>query len=200
MNGEDMMGEGKRNWYAACTRSRHEKKIALQLREREVEYFLPLYTSTSEWRDRRKEIQWPLFPGYIFVRSTLEDRLRILTVPGVSKLVSFKGVPSAISEECIEDLKRCVSSNFRTEPHPYLVSGDKVRIRRGALQGLTGIVIRNSSRVRVVISIELIMRSVAVEVDYEDVEPCSPPRPGDWQAQLASDSEVLCSSNSYGLV
>ncbi len=157
-------------WYAAYTSANHEKRVAAQLGVRAVEYFLPLYESVRRWKDRRVKLQLPLFPGYVFVWLALRDRLQVLQVPGVAKLVGFNGVPAALPEGEIEALRASLADGVRAEPHPYLTIGRRVRVKAGSLAGLEGILVRRKNRARFVISLDLIQKSVAVEVDANEVE------------------------------
>jgi transcription antitermination factor NusG len=156
-------------WYAACTASRHEKSVAEHLRQRDVECFLPLYETIHRWNNGRHRVQLPLFPGYIFVRMALRDKLRVLQVPGLAHLVSFSGVPAVLPRTEIESLRNALKSGVMAEPHNYLTVGSRVEIRRGPLQGMQGILLRHQAQYRVVISVEMIMQSIAVEVAAEDV-------------------------------
>jgi transcription antitermination factor NusG len=158
-------------WYAAYTCANHEKRIAEQLHLRGVEFFLPLYDTVRRWKDRRVLMQFPLFPGYIFVHMPLGQQLRIVQVPGVVRLVGFGSIPAPLPDEQIETLRNALVQKVGTTPHPYLTVGRHVRIISGSLAGLSGILLRNKSSYRVVLSLELIMRSVAVEVDVADIEP-----------------------------
>jgi transcription antitermination factor NusG len=160
------------HWYAAHVRSRHEKQVALQLEERRVNCFLPVYRSVRRWKDRRKELDLVLFPGYVFVHLDLKDRLRVLQVPSVVRLVSFNGYPAPLPDGEIEALSNGLAKGVRAEPHPYLKVGHRVRVKYGPLAGTQGILVRRKDKFRIVLSIDLIMRSVAVEVDEADVEPC----------------------------
>jgi transcription antitermination factor NusG len=153
-------------------RSRHEKQVALQLEERRVSCFLPVYRSVRRWKDRRKELDLVLFPGYVFVHLDLKDRLRVLQVPSVVRLVSFNGYPAPLPDDEIEALSNGLAKGVRAEPHPYLKVGHRVRVKYGPLAGTQGILVRRKDKFRIVLSIDLIMRSVAVEVDEADVEPC----------------------------
>jgi transcription antitermination factor NusG len=162
----------EQRWYAAYTSAKHEKRVAAQLGVRAVEHFLPLYESVRRWKDRRMKLQLPLFPGYVFVRLALRDRLQVLQVPGVAKLVGFNGAPAALPSEEIEALRKSLADGVHAEPHPYLKIGRRVRIRTGSLRGLEGILVRRKNRARFVISLDLIQRSVAVEVDGSEVEHC----------------------------
>jgi transcription antitermination factor NusG len=158
-------------WYAAYTRSHHEKCVAEQLQTRTVEHFLPLYETMRKWKDRRKRMKLPLFPGYIFVRIALQERLRVLVVPGVVRLVGFDNQPAALPDNEIEALRSVMGRGLRSEPHPYLTVGRKVRIARGALQGMEGVLVRKKGRVRLVLSIDLIRQSAMIEVGSADVGP-----------------------------
>ncbi len=158
------------NWYALYTCPRHEKRVAEQIERRSISCFLPLYRSVRHWKDRRKELELALFPGYVFVRMALENKLQVLELPGAVRLVSFNGKPAAVPADEIETLQTRLSG-AKIEPHPYLRTGRRVRVRSGAMEGLEGIVVRRKDRCRIVFSIDLIMRSVAVEVDQDDLEP-----------------------------
>jgi transcription antitermination factor NusG len=157
-------------WYAAYTSANHEKRVALQLGQRSVEHFLPLYDSVRRWKDRKMQLQLPFFPGYVFVRLALRDRLQVLQVPGVAKLVGFNGLPSALPDSEIEAIQVCLARKASLEPHPYVKVGRRVRVKAGPLEGLEGIVIRKRNRLRLIISLDLIHRSAAVEVEVADLE------------------------------
>ena len=159
-------------WYATHVCSRHEKQVVSQLQERNVDCFLPVYRSVRRWKDRRKELDLALFPGYVFVHMDLKDRLRVLQLPSVVRFVSFGGHPAPLPDSEIEALSNGLASGIKAEPHPYLKVGQRVRVRSGPMVGAQGILVRRKDRFRLVLSIDLIMRSVAVEVDEADVEPC----------------------------
>jgi transcription antitermination factor NusG len=156
-------------WYAAYTSANRERRVSEQLGARKVEHFLPLYASPRRWKDRRVKLELPLFPGYVFVRTALQNRLQVLQVPGVVRLVGFDGAPTALPEDEIETLRTSLRNGLRVEPHPYLTVGRRVRVQGGALAGLTGILLRRKSGARFVVSVDLIQRSVAVEVDEVDL-------------------------------
>jgi transcription antitermination factor NusG len=158
-------------WYATHVCSRHEKQVLSQLQERRISCFLPVYRSVRRWKDRRKELDLVLFPGYVFVQIDLRERLRVLQLPSVVRFVSFNGQPAPLQDSEIEILSKGLASGIRAEPHPYLKVGQRVHIRSGPLAGANGILVRRKDNFRVVLSIDLIMRSVAVEVDEADVEP-----------------------------
>src|SRR5579863_9076448 len=159
------------NWYALYTCPRHEKTVAQQIEERSIACFLPLYRSVRRWKDRRKELELALFPGYVFVHLALQDKMRVLQLPSVVRLVSFNGQPAVLPEGEIEGLRQRLARGGCAQPHPYLTVGRRVRVCAGPMQGLEGIIIRRKERCRVVFSLDLIMRSVAVEVDESEVEP-----------------------------
>ena len=158
-------------WYAAYTCANHEKRVAEQLAQRSVEYFLPLYESVRRWKDRRVRLQLPLFPGYVFVHIALRDRFQVFQIPSLVRLVGFDGLPMALPDDEIEALRNGLAHCLPAERHPYLTAGRRVRITRGPLQGAEGILIRKKGVFRVVLSVHLIMRSVAVEIDSADVKP-----------------------------
>lgn len=157
------------HWYVGQTCARHEKRVAEQLAMRAIEHFLPLYETVSGWKDRRVTLQLPLFPGYIFVRLPLMERRRALEIPGVARLVSFGGLPVPMQDQEMEAMRTGLSARLRVEPHPYLLAGRRVRIVAGPLAGLEGIVLRRKGRLRFVLSVELIQRSVAVDVDASEI-------------------------------
>jgi len=158
-------------WYAAYTNPRHEKRVAQQMERNRIDYFLPLYKSIRRWKDRRKELDLPLFPGYVFVHMALKDRLHVLQLPGVVHFVSFDGKPAPLPNSEIEALRNGLTSKTFAEPHPYLKVGRRVRVHSGPMAGLEGVLVRRKDKFRVVLSIHLIQRSVAVEVDQTEVEP-----------------------------
>ncbi len=158
-------------WYAAYTSANHEKRVAEQLAARAVEHFLPSYTSVRRWKDRRVTLQLPLFPGYLFVYVELQHRLQVLQIPGVAKLVGFGGKPTPLPALEIDALRAGLASGVQVEPHPYLNVGRRARIKQGPLAGLEGILLRCKGNWRVVLSLDLIQRSVAVDVDASILEP-----------------------------
>jgi transcription antitermination factor NusG len=159
------------NWYVVYTCANHEKRVAEQLRQRSVEHFLPLYGTVRRWKDRKVHLQIPLFPGYVFVRMSLFDRLKVLQTPSVACLVGVNGRPSALPDEEIEVLKKCMARNIAVEPYPYLAAGRRVRIVAGALSGYEGILVRRKGHHRVVLSIDLVKQSAAIEVDASTLMP-----------------------------
>ena len=160
-------------WYVVSTCANHEKRVAGQLGDRTVEHFLPLYDSVRRWKDRRMQLQLPLFPGYVFVHLALRDRLRVLEIPSVVRLVGFGGPPVALPDQEMEAMRVSLTSQLRAEPHPYLTVGRRVRVVGGPLAGLEGIVVRKKKQLRFVISLDLILRSVSVEMDAADLRSLS---------------------------
>ena len=158
------------NWYAVCTRHQHERIAARILECKGFEVFLPLYQERRRWKDRIKEIDVPLFPGYLFIRDGLERWLPILSTHGVGNVVNCGGRPAAIPFSEIEGIRRIVESPLRVEPHPFLKSGDRVRVKYGPIAGVEGILLRKKNIARLVLSVEMLGKSAAVEVDATDVE------------------------------
>lgn len=164
-------------WYAIYTQARHEKTVAHLLTERSVETFLPLYRSLRCWKDRRKQIDLALFPSYVFVRIAIEQRLRVLQVPGVVNVVGFNGQFPALPDQEINSLRQGLENHVYAEPYPYLRAGKKVRVVRGPMAGAEGLLARKKDKYRVVISLDLLMRSVALEIDASDLELINSNRP-----------------------
>ena len=173
--GEALLFAGKSShsvqWYAVSVRPRHEKLVTRHLEHQGLNHFLPVYRSVRRWKDRHKELDMALFPGYVFVNLNLRDRLRVLRAPGAVQFVTFQGQPAVIPDSEIRALESSLSAGLRLQPHPYLHQGARVRLKRGPLVGAEGIMIRRKERFRLVLSIDLIMRSVVFEVDEADVEP-----------------------------
>lgn len=164
-------------WYALYTRHQHEKMAADLLAKKDFEVFLPLYEATHRWKDRLKKLSLPLFPSYVFIRGGLDRQLQIMTTPGVYSIVANAGRAAAIPEEQIEAIKRMVEGPLRAEPHPFLNCGDRVRVTSGPLEGIEGILVRKKNLTRLVLSIEMLMKSVAVEIDAWMVERISSDKP-----------------------
>ena len=158
-------------WYAVYTCANHEKRVADQFESRSVEHFLPQYESVRRWKDRKVRLHLPLFPGYVFIHLALQERLRVLQVPGVVRLVGFNGSPTAMPEEDMNRIRDLLGQGWRAEPHPFLQVGKRARVVRGPLTGTEGIVARRKNRRRLVLSFDLIQRSIAVEIDEADLAP-----------------------------
>jgi transcription antitermination factor NusG len=159
------------NWYAVRVRSNYERVVQTGLRSIGFEEFLPVYRVKSRWTDRVKEIERPLFPGYIFGRFDAVKRLPVLMLPGVVHIIGDSRGPISVDETELNAVRRFVESALPLAPWPYLAEGEAVRVEHGALSGLEGIVLRVKDRVRLVISLTLLQRSIAVELDRECVRP-----------------------------
>ena len=160
-------------WYAIQSRSRHEKKVATQLQHKGVLAYLPLISETHRWSDRRKIVEQPLFPGYVFVRIDYsnEARIRVLRTLGVAGFVGSHGDGIPIPDKQIQDVQTLLASNAPFEPYPFLRLGRRVRIRGGCLEGIEGVLKAKNSDASVVVSVDLIQRSLAIRVCGFDLEP-----------------------------
>jgi transcription antitermination factor NusG len=159
------------HWYAVYTSPRHEKRVREHLEHRRVQSFLPLFRSIHRWKNGCKaQVELPLFPGYLFVNIPRSERVRVLDVPGVLSFVGPKGEPAQLSDFEIETLRSGLHLK-KFEPYRGLAIGRRVRIHAGPLQGLEGTLVRNAKGLRVVITVDLIQQSVAVELDADSVEP-----------------------------
>src|SRR5262249_5105360 len=143
------------HWYAAYTCANHERRVAAELDARGIEHFLPLYGSARRWKDRRVQLDLPLFPGYVFIRLPLWERLRVLQISSVVRLVGFGGLPVALPDEEMALMRLGLSQSGSVEPHPFLTLGRRVRITVGPFAGLEGVLKRKKGSLRVVISLEL---------------------------------------------
>jgi len=161
------------NWYAIRTRSRHEKSVVRLLEERGIATFLPLVNQLRRWSDRQKLVQFPLFAGYAFVRMAYEpsSRLAVLQTDGVVNFVGSHGQGIPIPEEQIDAIQAVLKGDLLVESHPYLKIGQRVRLRGGSLDGMEGILVAKKGHHMLVISVELIQRSLAIQVDGYHVEP-----------------------------
>jgi len=196
---KDSRNEASPHWWAIYTRHQHERSIEEMLSAKGFEVFLPLYESTRRWKDRRKVIALPLFPCYVFVRGGLDRRLQVLTTPGVHMILSRGERIATIPEDEIEAIRKTIEGPFRVEPHPFLRCGERVRVVRGSLEGVEGVLIRKKNLYRLVLSVEMLAQSVAVEIDAADVIP-APER--DWVGESHRQpgrSEDLYESFSYDL-
>jgi transcription antitermination factor NusG len=158
-------------WYVAYTKHQHEKTARDFLSRKGFEVLLPIYSAAHRWKDRTKTVLLPVFPCYLFVRSSLDKKLDILRAPGVFWLVESGGRACEVPESDIAGIRKIVQSSARAEPHPLLKSGEYVRVSRGPLMGLQGILTRMKNNFRVVLSVDLLQKGIAVEVDISTVEP-----------------------------
>lgn len=162
------------HWYAAYTRHNHERTAVTHFGQRSVESWLPTYEAIRQWKDRRVRMRFPLFPGYIFVRIALKERLKVLEVPGIVRLVGFGGSPTPLTDQDISAIRKASNCTYRqVKPCAYICSGVRVRINGGPFQGMQGVVVRKKGNLRVVVSLELIQSSFMVEVNQTEI--CSAP-------------------------
>ena len=158
------------NWFVLSVRANQEKKTAQRLTNHEIEYFLPCYRSVRQWKDRRVTLEMPLFPGYVFVHLPFAERVRVLSLPNVVGLIGSKSAPSIVSASEIDCIRRGVEFG-NAAPHPALVEGQHVVIVDGVLRGVQGILLRSQNNTRVVVAVDSIARSFAVEVDVSCLKP-----------------------------
>jgi transcriptional antiterminator NusG len=166
-------------WYAVQTRSRFEKSVRTELSSSGVENYFASVNQLHQWKDRKKIIEEPLFPGYVFVRLANRDadRLQVVRTNGVVRILGFGHTIEPIPDGEIDSIRCLLSSSNPCYPHPFIREGSRVRVRRGPLRGLEGWLVRIKGQARLVLSIEVLSQSVATEVGFADVEPISPPRP-----------------------
>jgi transcription antitermination factor NusG len=157
-------------WWAVYTRHQHEKAVAEMLATKGFEVSLPLYESVRRWKDRSKILSLPLFPCYVFVRGGLNRRLEVVTTPGIHTILYHGDRIALIPEEEMGAIRTAVNSQERIEPHPFLRCGERVRVIRGSLEGVVGILIRKKNLYRLVLSVEMLAQSVSVEINASDVE------------------------------
>ena len=161
---------GDARWFAVWTRSRHERAVFDQLTSHSIEAFLPTVARWSRWKDRKKKIDWPLFPGYCFVHIAPVNRLAVLKCGGVVSIVSFNGELMPVPDEEIEGIRTLVNSALPYDPCPLLKTGTKVEVVHGPLKGVIGKLQRKGPHMRLVLSVDLIGRGVSVQVDAADVK------------------------------
>ncbi len=157
------------SWYVLRTRSRHEKVVRDQLVQRDVETFLPLYERWSRWKDRRKKVAFPLFPGYCFARFPLTERLRLLNCVGVVELVGVRGCPESVPATEVEALQRLTATTLLYDPHPFLEAGMEVEVIRGPLAGVRGRLLRKDRVTKLVLAVTLIHQAAMVEIHPADI-------------------------------
>jgi transcription antitermination factor NusG len=160
-------GDAEALWYALTTRPQHERRAVQILDIKGFQTFLPLYQAQRQWSDRKKVIELPLFPGYVFCRFDVERRLRVVTSPNITSIVGVGKKPFPVADEEIQAIQTMVASGLPLEPWKYLEVGQRVRIEGGSLEGLTGILVQEKNSLRVVVNVNLLRRSVAVEISRE---------------------------------
>jgi transcription antitermination factor NusG len=159
------------DWYAIWTRSRHEQTVREPLTRKESDAFLPTITRWSRWNDRKKKVDWPLFPGYCFAKFNEDESLAVLKCTGVVNIVSFEGKPAPIPEHEIDGIRRLLESDLQYDPCPLIREGTVVEVTHGALKGVIGRLVRKGAHARLVLAVELIGQGVSIEVDAADVKP-----------------------------
>ena len=184
-------GTGAASWYALFTRHQHEKPVAFALSNKNHEVYLPLYRSARQWQDRTKHLWFPLFPGYVFLRGGLERQLQIVSTPGVIDIVRFGGLPAIVPQAQLDAVRQILESRLAVETHPYLQCGDRVMVKSGPLAGLQGILDRKKGSARLVVSMEMLGQSAAVEIDVSNVQRIGPLR----AMQLFATGRCLCLKN-----
>ena len=168
----DATGAGtQRHWLAAYTKARHETLVARQLTSKLVSHLLPTYVRSAHWSDRLKRTMAPLFPGYVFVQVSEEERVRVLQTAGVVNIVSVAGRPVPLDDTDVAMLREFVARPHQFEPHPFLNAGQRVRVKHGPFEGWEGIFVYKKNIARLVVSLEPILQSVSLELDGTDVEP-----------------------------
>jgi len=180
------------SWYALQVRPRHERLVHELLHEKDVETFLPLYERRRRWSDRLKRLDCPLFPGYVFGKFHLREKHKVVTTSGVVRIIGVGLEPLPVADEEIAALQQVVLQGVRAEPHEFLSVGDRICLRYGPLAGLEGILIRKSGNCRLIVSVNLLRRAVAVEVACDWI--AASPRttnPLTTVASLRKDQAVL---------
>lgn len=167
---EEQMNPGEAQWHALYTRHQHEKTVAHVLSCKGFEIFLPLYWTVHRWKDRDKQLWLPLFPCYVFLCGGLRRQFDLLSTPGVHFVLTSGEGPAVIPREEIDAVRKMLEGGVRVEPHPFLKVGDRVRVKAGPLANLEGFLVRKKNRFRLVVSVELLGRSAAAEVDASIVE------------------------------
>jgi transcription antitermination factor NusG len=161
--------DASQNWHALFTRHQHEKSVAYALTSKGYEVYLPLYRSVHRWKDRSKELWFPLFACYVFIRGGLERRLQIVRTPGILQIVGWGGRPAVIPVSQLDAVRKMIENSRSVEPHPFLNYGDRVRVINGPLAGVEGILMRKKGSVRLIVSVEMLGRSASVEIAGSDV-------------------------------
>jgi transcription antitermination factor NusG len=159
-----------KQWYAVYTCAQHEKSVNQQIAAKGIESLLPATLIKRQWKDRVVKLETPLFPGYVFVRIHLDERVKVLSVPSVVRLVSFNGRPAPIESAEIESIRVCLANGSDVQTHPYIEIDQRVSIMRGPLQGVEGVLVRRDDDCRLVVAIHLLNQALSVEVDPADVQ------------------------------
>ena len=176
-SGEARSADAEPRWYACYTKARHEKRVDALLRERGIETFLPLVPRVSQWKDRKKMVDWPLFPSYVFGRFALTDTHRVLSVPGVATLVKANGRPVWIVESELENVRlfarALATGDVEPEPRPFFAEGEWVEVMDGPFKGVRGVVEQQRGRRRVLIGLKAIGQGLEIDIDTSALRPLS---------------------------
>jgi transcription termination/antitermination protein NusG len=173
MAGEDATMTDPVQWFALAVRHQHERQTERLLKFKGLETLAPSYRTERSWSDRVKEIELPLFAGYIFCRFSTVEKIRVMNTPGVVKVVGFGGSPMPVHGHEIREIQRLAESGLSLRPWPYLKAGDRVRVERGPLRGIEGTLLREKDGARLVVGVELLQRAVAVELAADMIVPLS---------------------------
>lgn len=170
--------QAQSRWYAVYTRSRCEKLVAAKLAEKQVEHYLPLFEEVHQWQDRKKRVEVPVFPNYLFARlaDSAAERLPVLVTTGVVRILGAEAKAEPVPDNQIEAIRRMMG-NSPCYRHSWLQAGARVRIRRGPLEGIEGLLVRMKNQARLIVSIDLLAQAVATEIDIHDAEPAGPGDP-----------------------
>ncbi len=173
-NGMEKNGpELVRHWHALYTRHQHEKSVAQALTNKGQDVFLPLVRVVHRWQDRSKQVYLPLFPCYVFIRGGFDRPIQILSTPGLISVVTCAGRPAIIHPGQIDAVGQLIANTLQVESHPFLQCGDRVRVIAGPLLGIEGLLVRKKNSFRLVVSVEILARSAAVEIDVSCIESCN---------------------------
>lgn len=192
----DLRPTPETTWWALYTRHQHEKSVAEMLSLKGFDVFLPLYESTRRWKDRKKLLSLPLFPCYVFVRGGLDRKLQVVTTPGIHMILYCGDRVATIANREIEAIQRAVQGPYRIEPHPFLKCGMRVRVIRGSLEGVQGILLRKKNQCRLILSVDMLAQSAAVEVNAWDVEPCGETDAGNHSQVISPSRNRLIYGNA----
>jgi transcription antitermination factor NusG len=165
----ELLEAATQQWYVAYTLPRHEKAVANRLATQEIVSYLPLYSEVRCWKRRRMEVELPLFPGYVFVRMLLADRIRILSYPGVIRLLSANGHMAVVSDEDIQSLQSSLET-WKAKPYPFFTSGKRVQIRSGPFAGLKGTILRRNGKRKLIVSLDLIQSAMQLDLDAAEAQ------------------------------
>jgi transcription antitermination factor NusG len=194
-----LAGQRGTEWYAIYTRHQHEKTVAQILTVKGLQAWLPVYETSRRWRDRVKVLTLPLFPCYVFIKGDSHRRLDVLTTPGVHEFVSTGGHPAPIPAEEVEAIRKGIASGARLEPHPLLRNGDWVSIKSGPLEGVQGILVRKKNLYRLILSVEMLGKAVALEVEASQIERlesrCTAAGVSTYSTNRFSSSRLSCNSS-----